>query len=101
MQGGQIAQTITPNGHDGAGWQLEGVGDYSGSWYSELLWANGSSDAQLWQLNGSQVGVTNLSGSGGSSPGGLGGVNQPSATAQQSSGPWNAVIGSGDTDLVP
>jgi len=77
MVGGQLAESVTPDGQDGLGWQLEGVGDYTGSGYSEMLWTDGTGSAQLWQLDGTHVTVVPTSGS--SNTPELGG-NSPSLT---------------------
>jgi hypothetical protein len=107
MEGGQITQFVTPNGHDGTSWQLDGVGDYSGSGYSELLWVDNTGATQIWQLNGAQVSVTSLASSSGT--GGLGGgatdtVGQtavaPSVAVGYGGSGGSDTIGSGDTDLV-
>jgi hypothetical protein len=61
MSGGQLAQIVTPAGHDGTEWMLQGVGDFTGSGFSELLWLDNNGDAQIWHINGVQVSVTSLS----------------------------------------
>lgn len=61
MSGGQIAQIVTPNGQLGSEWTLQGVGDFLGVGSSQLLWFDSAGHAQIWQLNGSQVSLTNLS----------------------------------------
>jgi hypothetical protein len=73
-----------------------------------MLWTDGSGDAQLWQLNGSQVSVTTLSGGSSGSPE-LGEAQAPStpqaagqpsdSTAAPQNG-FDTVIGSGDSDVV-
>jgi hypothetical protein len=57
MSNGQIAQIVTPAGNMGTDWTLQGVGDYTHSGASELLWLNSSGQSVIWQLNGAQVTV--------------------------------------------
>ena len=60
MVNGQIAQFVNPAGTMGANWTLQGVGDYTHSGASELLWLNSSGQNVVWQLNGSQVTVLSV-----------------------------------------
>jgi hypothetical protein len=55
MVGGHIASIITPNGLDGAEWQLRGVGNFAGDANSDLLWMSNTGAVNVWELNGSNV----------------------------------------------
>ena len=55
MSNGQIAQIVNPVAQMGINWTLQGVGDYTASGASELLWLNSSGQSLIWQLNGAQV----------------------------------------------
>jgi hypothetical protein len=61
MSNGTIAQIVKPVAQMGINWTLQGVGDYTASGASELLWLNASGQSLIWQLNGAQVTeVTNV-----------------------------------------
>src|SRR5436190_16218091 len=58
MNGPNIAQIITPSGHDGSEWHLEGLENFNGNGKADLLWLTSSGAAQIWELTGSQVAAT-------------------------------------------
>ncbi|HWB51841.1 MAG TPA: FG-GAP-like repeat-containing protein [Stellaceae bacterium] len=60
MTDGQIAQIVTLQGNIGTGWTLQGVGDYTGSGASQLLWTNSNGQNVIWQVNGAQVTVLSV-----------------------------------------
>lgn len=57
MSNGVITQFVYPVPQMGADWTLQGVGDYTGSGASELLWVNSNGQTEIWKMNGSQVTV--------------------------------------------
>jgi hypothetical protein len=59
MDGSQISQIVNPDAHQSAGWELKGVGDFTGSGAKDdLLWLRSDGAAQVWHVTGTQVTVT-------------------------------------------
>src|SRR5207237_10304501 len=57
LAGGGITQIVTPAGHEGFEWRLDGVADLTGDHTADLVWANNSGSTHIWQVNGTQVTV--------------------------------------------
>jgi hypothetical protein len=89
MANGQVANVVIPNGLDGIEWTLQGVGDFTDSGASELLWLDGKGDAQIWQLNGTQVSVISTT-----APAGTAAMPADSAGAGSASGAADQPAGS-------
>ena len=60
MSGGSIAQIITPSGHNGPEWHLEGAQNFNANGKDDLLWLTSAGGVQTWELSGSQVTSTIL-----------------------------------------
>jgi hypothetical protein len=61
MNGSQISQVVNlgVGAHQAVGFQLEAVGDFTGSGAKDdLLWLRSDGAAQVWHVNGTQVTVT-------------------------------------------
>jgi hypothetical protein len=52
MNGGNIAQIVTPAGHLGTEWKLQGVNDFNGDGRPDLLWVNANGQTSVWNIAG-------------------------------------------------